>query len=196
MSKNVTLAISVCIAMLIATAVWSESPDLTGTWVLDEELTKELQPPIKKHRSGQGLRGFVGSGGILAPLPGGGGASPNPGATGLKTPLVLDCGELTLDKSGNKITLSCSNGQERDFNVGKLHGRTTKWRKSRLTESYQSTSRSVKHLIKLDRNGNLIATVTIQPKGGRSQKYVRAFNRKQEAPEETSKSEVPATHSS
>lgn len=195
MTKNVALSISVCLAILFAATASSETPDLTGTWVLDEELTKELQPPIKKHRRGQGVRGFVGSGGILTPLPGGGG-SPRADAAGLKTPLVLECGELTLDKSEDKVTISCVNGLKRDFNAGKLHGRNTKLRKSRLTESYRSTSRSVQHLIKLDKKGNLIATVTIQPKGGVAQKYVRAFNRKQEVSEDTSQVEESASSSS
>ena len=196
MTKHFALTISTCLAVLVSTSAWSESRELTGTWTLDEELTKELQPPIKKNqRAGEGLRGFIGGGGILTPLPGGG-SSPAAGAAGLKTPLVLDCSELTLEKSADKITISCANGTEREFNVGKVHGRTTKWRKSRLTEFYRSTSRSVKHLIKLDRKGNMIATVTLQPKGGVSQKYVRAFNRKQEVSEETSKDEESATNSS
>lgn len=195
MTKNVALSVFVCLAILFAGTASSDTTDLTGTWVLDEELTKELQPPIKKHRRGQGVRGFVGSGGILTPLPGGGG-SPRAGAPGLKTPLVLECGELTLDKSVDKVTISCVNGLKRDFNAGKLHGRFTKLRKSRLTEAYQSTSRTVRHLIKLDKKGNLIATVTIQPKGGVAQKYVRAFNRKQEVSEDTSQLEESASSSS
>lgn len=195
MTKKLALTISACLALLVSTSAWSQSPDLTGTWTLDEELTKELQPPIKKNRRAGGLRGFVGAGGILTPLPGGS-STPAAGAAGLKTPLILDCGELTLDKSEKKVTLSCVNGMQREFNVGNLHGRTTKWRKSRLTESYRSTSRSVRHLIKLDRKGNLIATVTIQPKGGISQKYVRAFNRKQEVSEETNDVEEPTPNSS
>ncbi|MXW53977.1 MAG: hypothetical protein F4Z66_08370 [Gammaproteobacteria bacterium] len=196
MTKHLALTISTCLVVLMSTNAWSESPKLTGTWTLDEELTKELQPPIKKNRrAGQGLRGYIGGGGILTPLPGGG-SSPASGAAGLKVPLILDCSELTLEASEDKITVSCVNGMEREFNVGKVHGRTTKWKKTRLTEFYRSTSRSVRHLIKLDREGNMIATVTLQPKGGVSQKYVRAFNRKPAISEEASKDKEPTPNSS
>lgn len=194
MSSNVVPTISLCIAVLAAVSTWSETNDLTGNWILNEELTEELQPPIKKHRrAGGGIQGVLG--GINVPTPGGGGA-PAAGAASLKTPVVLDCGEMKLEKSGEKVTINCSNGLQREFNVGNLHGRRTKWNKTRLTESYSSTSRSVKHQIKLDRKGNLIATVTLQPSGGVAQKYVRAFNRKTEDSAEASVKEESEPNSS
>ncbi|MCY3884015.1 MAG: hypothetical protein OXG24_03780 [Gammaproteobacteria bacterium] len=193
--KSLAIKAATCLALLVSMYTWAESNDLTGTWVIDVELTEELQPPIKKNRGvARGLRGFIAGGGVIAPVPGG--SAPAVGAAGLKTPVVLHCSELTLSKDESKITIECANGTEREFNVGNLHGRKTNWKKNRLTESYRSTSRSVRHQFKIDRKGNLIATITIQPKGGVSQKYVRAFNRKPEDHPESNESEVAATDSS
>lgn len=193
--KGLVTNATACLALLVSMYTWAESGDLTGTWTIDVELTEKLQPPIKKNRGvAQGLRGLVAGGGVIAPVPGG--AAPAVGAAGLKTPVVLHCSELTLNKIESKITIECANGTRREFNVGNLHGRKTKWKKNRLTESYRSTSRSVRHQLKLDRKGNLIATVTIQPNRGVSQKYIRAFNRKTEDLPESSEAETATNDSS
>ena len=161
----------ICLACVLALPVLTDAPDLTGDWELDEELTKKLEPPVRTNRDfGRGLRNAV------LPVPGGPGAQ-NPNAASLKQPLVLDCVGLTLSKIDKTVEIECDNGSEREFHVGNRHGRRTTWRGKRLTESYRSTSRSVKHLFTLDRNDNMIVTVTIKPQGGVAQKHVRAFNR-------------------
>ena len=172
MRTRTVLQTSIAIALLLAISVLSDSPNLTGDWTYDEKLTEELQPPTKTTRGfGQRLGGYIGG-------PGGPGA-PNPNAASLKQPVILSCEDLKLIKEAETITVTCSDGSHREFHVGNLHGRKTTWKRkgNQLTESYRSTSRSVKHQIKLDKDDNMIVTVTLKPKGGVSQKYVRAFNR-------------------
>ncbi len=175
----------ICLVSVLALPVLTDAPDLTGDWELDEELTKKLEPPVRTNREfGRGLRNMV------LPTPGGPGAQ-NPNAASLKQPLILDCVGLTLTKKDKTVEIECDNGTQREFHVGNRHGRRTIWRSKRLTESYRSTSRSVKHSIKLDRDDNMIVTVTIKPQGGIAQKHVRAFNRvteKENSDSETSDS--------
>ncbi len=165
------MSLGICLVCLLSTPVLTGETGLKGKWELDEELTEKLEPPIRTNRGfGRGLRNAV------IPVPTGPG-SQDPNAASLKQPLVLTCVGLTLSKQDETVEIACENGSQREFKVGNRHGRKTTWRNNRLTESYKSTSRRVKHSFKLDRNDNMIVTVTIKPDGGVSQKYVRAFNR-------------------
>lgn len=165
------MSLGICLVCLLSTPVLTGETGLKGKWELDEELTEKLEPPIRTNRGfARGLQNAV------LPIPGRQG-SQDPNAASLKQPLVLDCVGLTLSKKEETVEIACENGSQRKFQVGNRHGRKTTWRNNRLTESYKSTSRRVKHSFKLDRNDNMIVTVTIKPDGGVSQKYVRAFNR-------------------
>ena len=169
-----------CCAILLATSLVAEELDLTGEWTFNDELTEELRPEPKRNRGiGNGLGNVAGGVGRVL-IPGGRGSSPDANAVALKHPVILDCVEFTLTKKSNEIEISCANGSHREFFVGKRHGRNTKWKSKLLTESYSSTSRRVRHEFRLDRDDNLVVTVKVQPKGGASQKYIRAFLRKTE----------------
>ena len=171
-----TLAITCC--MLFTPLL--NATDLVGSWVLNDELTKEMQPKLKSTKGvGGGFSGgFIGAGGVMVPIPGSGGGSPVAAQRTLKMPVVLECNELKLDKQSIKVSISCSNQSYRDFFLDDRHGRKTNWRDRRFTESYKSTSRTVKHEFRILKGDLLKVTVSIKPRGNRSQDFVRVFERK------------------
>ena len=159
----------------------ADESKILGSWVLNDDLTAELKPKPRKSRSMGGFGGVsVAAGGIGIPLPGGGTGGPTAAAASLKFPTVLECEGFELSKKDDKVTLNCEDGSRRDFYIGNKHGRKTSLTSKTLRESYSSTSRTVKHAFKLDKNDNLIVTVRIKAKGGEEQIYVRAFSKEVE----------------
>lgn len=146
---------------------------ITGTWVVNEEATETLQNKVRRTNTRS-----MGDGPNVAVLgvPAGGAGPSGPNST-LKFPIVLECEEISFQVDDEKVKASCETGVSREFLVGKLHGRITRFRSNVLTESYSSTSRSVKHDIRVDKEGNLVAKVRIKPKNGIAQVYVRVYSR-------------------
>ena len=154
---------------------------------MNEEATKTLQNKVRrtnKRNLGDGPSIDV----LVGPSGGAGPSGPN---STLRFPIVLECEEISFQVDDEKIKASCETGVSREFLVGKLHGRITRFRSNVLTESYSSTSRSVKHDIRVDKEGNLVAKVRITPKNGDAQVYVRVYSRPPdtESPETDNKSE-------
>ena len=188
--KNSSLLIVICFFSFFGLVITSsvnakDDKDITGTWVVNEEVTDTLQDRLRK--SNTAGRGF-GTDGVRVVV----GAPPSGGASGpnstLKFPIVLECKEILFEVEEDKVKASCTSGVSRDFLIGKLHGRVTKFRRNVLTEYYSSTSRSVRHDIRVDKDGNLVAKVKIKPQGGISQTYVRVYSRP--ADDEASESET------
>lgn len=179
MNRKFFISISVYFALIVFSFVSLQADEskILGSWLLNDELTAELKPKPRKSRSMGGFGGVsIAAGGIGIPMPGGVGG-PAAAAASLKFPTVLECEEFELSKKDNKVTLSCEDGSRRDFYIGNKHGRKTSLTAKTLRESYSSTSRTVKHSFKLDRNDNLIVKVRIRAKGGEEQVYVRAFSK-------------------
>ncbi len=184
---RLTVSLLFCVALGVFGVAFA-SEKFEGEWTFNETLTDKLQPKLKTTKaSGRGFQGTL-IGGL--PLPGSGrGVAEGPIST-LKFPTLLECNQFTLEIEDKKIEFSCENGSSREFNVGKLHGRKTKLTKSKITEYYKSTSRSVRHNISVDKEGNLVVTVKIRPSGSTEQTFVRAFSRPAEETETTEDSET------
>lgn len=176
-AKTFVAAGMLCVGLMLSGSVGATESEVLGSWKLDPELTEELQPKRKRSKAPSGGfgGGFIGAGPVLVPLPGGTQSGPNANAMTLKFPMVLECEDLTLTQDESTVTASCLDGSTRDFFIGKKHGRKTNLKKNLLTESYSSTSRTVKHNFKINKDGNLVITVKLKPNGGQEQAYVRAF---------------------
>lgn len=168
-----------CIALSLFITVSLEAKrdkSITGVWVVNESATAALQDKVRKTNTAN--RNIANRpGGIVVGIPAPGGVGPTGPNSTLKFPIVLECEEISIDADTKKVKASCETGVSREFLIGKLHGRTTRYRSNILYESYTSTSRSVKHDIRVDRQGNLVAKVKIKPKNGVSQTYVRVYSR-------------------
>ena len=143
---------------------------------MNEEATETLQNKVRKsNRASRGIG--AGAATIIIGVPTPSDAGPSGPNSTLKFPIVLECEEISIEANEEKVKASCASGVSREFLIGKLHGRVTRFRRDILKESYSSTSRSVKHDIRVDKDGNLVATVKIKPKNGISQTYVRVYSR-------------------
>jgi hypothetical protein len=152
-----------------------EPTELLGEWVLNSELTHELQP----EQSGGGGGGFgtptISIGGVGVPLPRG--SSNAGGSGGARDPRVLRCNAMTVTMSEEDVHFAYQGAGEETMVSGNDHGRKTSWSRDRLTQKYNTNVRSVRKSYELDDEGRLIVKVKINPKGSKSATHVRVFER-------------------
>lgn len=175
-SPVLTLALTLSLIFLADPALAKGEPEgLLGDWVLNSELTHELQPK----QSGGGTSGGFGSptisvGGVGIPLPGGSRAAPSGGA---RDPRVLRCDAMTVTLIDENVHFTYQGVGEETMKPGNDQGRRTTWRRDALTQKYTTTSRTVRKSYELDKDGRLIVKVKISPKGAKSATLVRVFER-------------------
>ena len=152
-----------------------EPTDLLGDWVLNSELTHELQP----EQSGGGGGGFgsptISIGGVGVPLPGGSSSAAGSGTA--RDPRVLRCDAMTVSMAAENVHFVYNGSGEETMKPGNDHGRKTSWSRTRLTQNYSTNVRKVKKTYELDDEGRLIVKVKINPKGAKSATHVRVFER-------------------
>ncbi len=179
--KLVLACLFVCTTTLLTfPAVANQKPSLIGDWQLNRDLTEERRPKVRKSKpsqSGFGTNVAVGAGGVLMPVPRRQGG-PSAGGATANLPKVLACQELSLDRQGSDVVVSCPQMLEpRKFVIGKIHGRTVRWSNRKLTEKYSSTSRRVTHEFNLERSGVMEIKITVKPKGAKRLTYILVFDR-------------------
>ena len=160
----------------------AEPTALLGEWVLNSELTHELQP----QQSGGGGGGFgtpsISIGGVGVPLPGGGNAANSGGA---RDPRVLRCDAMTVTMAEENVHFAYNGSGEETMKPGNDHGRKTTWNRTSLTQNYSTNVRKVRKRYELDDDGRLIVRVKISPKGSKSATHVRVFERPTSPPQST-----------
>lgn len=171
--------ILVCGALLILVhaAAWSQTPPqwLLGDWVLNSEKTQALTPKQKGGGGGNIGTPTIAIGGVGIPLPGGGSAPV--GGGGAQDPRVLRCDAMSVSMSGEQIRFEYRGSGEETMVPGNDQGRKTTWTRSRLTQNYTTTVRSVTKNYELQDDGTLIVKVKINPKGAKGATHVRVFER-------------------
>lgn len=171
------LAVVLGTTLLLSNVAWSQAPPdwLLGDWILNSEQTQALTP---KQKGGGGGGGFgtptISVGGVGIPLPGGGSA---PGGGGAQDPRVLRCDAMSVAMNGENVHFTYRGSGEETMVPGNDQGRKTRWTRSRLTQSYTTTIRSVSKTYELEADGTLIVRVKINPKGAKGATHVRVFER-------------------
>lgn len=170
--SGVNLGILLAAASLAAA---ESKPDLTGTWVLNAELSQEQV----KERSGSGFGGVrpsISVGGIGVPLPGGSPpASPSGGK--LKDPDVLFCQELEIAVLDEVVMVRYQGLGEEEMLPGRHQGKKVRWTGSKLTEQYETTSRKVDKRFELKSPNQMLVTVRLNPREGSTRVYRKVFER-------------------
>ena len=185
------LCISALLGLSFTTTLYANvDKSITGTWIVNEEATETLQNRVRRSSTTGDALGTAATVVLGIPRPANSGPS-GPNST-LKFPVVLECEEISFEVDEESVNASCASGVTREFLIGKIHGRVTRFRRDILTESYSSTSRSVKHDIRVDKDGNLVAKVKITPKNGVSQTYVLDYSRPPEPESQTEEEQVEA----
>jgi hypothetical protein len=152
----------------------AEPEALLGDWVLNSELTHEMQP--KQSAGGGGGFGAptISVGGVGIPLPGG---ASNPQGGNARDPRVLRCDAMSIAMADDNVHFTYRGSGEETMRPGNDQGRKTSWRRDRLTQKYSTNTRTVQKSYELDSDGRLIVKVKISPKGAKSATHVRVFER-------------------
>lgn len=175
LQRNLPGTLLVLLLALFPAALAAREPSaLLGDWVLNSELTHEMQPKQKSGGGGGFGTPTISVGGVGIPLPGG---SSNAGGGGARDPDVLRCDALTVTMDGPNVHFAYRGAGEESMKPGNDQGRKTSWSSDRLTQKYKTNIRSVRKTYELDRDGRLIVKVNINPKGSKSATHVRVFER-------------------
>jgi len=154
-------------------------PSLSGHWILDVDESKRIQP---KQKTGGFLSGItsgttVSVGGI--PLPRSSSTAKQDSTGSPKDPDVVFCKAMTITPGQDLIRIDYSELGAKSFHKGKVRGRSTNFSRSRLSTSYESTSRKVSQKYVLESADKLVVTVTFKPKSGTRRVVKKVFNRQQ-----------------
>ncbi len=173
-----TFLLSVVAALLAAWGA-ADPPALIGTWVLNNDLTSEVQPNGKQTRRFEGLSGVhptITVGGI--PLPSTGTEQPEYSTGPTKDPEVLACTELSIETMGDDVLLTYHGVGSETLTPGNVQGTRTKLTKRKLTSRYETTTRKVSKTFELRDDGRLLVTVSLNPNQGPTIVHKRVFDRK------------------
>ncbi len=153
---------------------------LLGNWVLNQELSRELQPANTNQKKSMfgGLQGSpsIVVGGIPIPMPGS--SSSKEVSTGsVRDPQVLRCAEMTIELVGEDILFTYVGVGTEQLKQGNYRGTKTTYKSKKLTSRYETTSRTVSKTFELTKEGRLHATVRLKPNKGKTLVYHRVFDR-------------------
>ncbi len=152
---------------------------LGGRWVLNEALTREVQPEVRERRSlfDDMPRATVSVGGV--PLPRAG--TPPPTGGSAPDPKVLRTRELVIEPQGDgaqaRLHLAYGNAGSETLKRGNHQGLISRWSDDRLTSRYQTTSRKVSQVFEIRDDGRLLVTVKLDPNRGPTLIHKRVFDR-------------------
>jgi len=150
---------------------------LEGTWVMNQELTEEVQPEFKN----SGLFDNLGGGRMHVsvmgmPVPTSE-AQPRPTIGTPRDPDVLACLEMILHDRGEKFLATYQNVGDEEFVKGNFRGRESRWNNRSLTQFYKTTERKVTKTYEIRGDGRLLVTVEIKPKKDKKRVFKRVFDR-------------------
>ena len=176
MTRKILIALACCSVGFGAVA---EAPKLVGTWTVNVELSQAAQPDNANARWYEGLGGnfstSVSVGGIPVPV---GGNNPTPeGTGGIPNPDMLRCQSFTIEITGDDMLLTYAEVGTERLRQGHYRGRHNKWTNADLSSNYESTSRKVTRTLEVQKDGRLTMSVKINPKKGKTRRFVRIFDR-------------------
>ena len=151
---------------------------LLGTWTVNIELTRDVQPDNSNARWWEGLEGnfstHVVVGGVGVPV--GGGARPE-GDAGVPNPEMLRCQSFSIEIHEHGLLLGYHGVGEEKIRPGAYRGLHSAWSDSKLTSDYESTTRKVKRSLEIQKDGRLLMSVDINPRKGKTRRFRRVFDR-------------------
>ncbi len=174
------LVAPLCILVVAAQRVVAQTGELEllGTWVVNIERTRKVQPDNANVRWWEGLEGnfstSVSVGGV--PVPMGGGAKPE-GDAGIPNPEMLRCQSFSIEPHEHGLLLSYQGVGEEKIRPGAYRGLHSTWSSKTLKSNYESTTRKVKRTLEIQRDGSLLMSVTINPRKGKTRRFKRVFER-------------------
>ncbi len=151
---------------------------LLGSWTVNIERTRDVQPNNANVRWWEGLEGdfstYVVVGGVGVPV--GGGAKVE-GDAGIPNPEMLRCQSFTVATNEHGLVLTYHGVGEEKIRPGAYRGLHSAWSSKKLTTNYESTSRKVDRTLEIQRDGSLLMSVIINPRKGKTRRFKRVFDR-------------------
>ena len=151
---------------------------LLGTWTVNIERTREVQPNNANVRWWEGLEGNFSTGVYVGgvPVPVGGGAKPE-GDAGVPNPEMLRCQSFSVGRNEQGLLLTYHGVGEEKIRSGAYRGLHSAWSGRKLTSDYESTTRKVKRSLEIQKDGTLLMSVIINPRKGKTRRFKRVFER-------------------
>lgn len=151
---------------------------LLGTWTVNIERTREVQPDNANVRWWEGLEGNFSTGVYVGgvPVPVGGGAKPE-GDAGVPNPEMLRCQSFSVERNEHGLLLTYHGVGEEKIRSGSYRGLHSAWSGRKLTSDYESTTRKVKRSLEIQKDGSLLMSVIINPRKGKTRRFKRVFER-------------------
>ena len=186
--------VAVAFLMLAAAppvAAANETPDLSGTWILNED---ESDNPRERFSRGGGMRLGGGSGGGgMRPGGGRGGGGMRPGDRQGTMGDPSRFREMTITQEGARLVFRYADDRERIFYPdGRAEGEsgapvlaTAEWKKSKLRIERESQRGTLIETFELQPEGARLIVTTKMKSGGRSMSFKRVYDRAEVASAET-----------
>ena len=150
---------------------------ITGTWIINHELTEEIAPDFDKGSLLDGLGGGQVSVSVMGiPLPRNEPAQ-RTSIGSPRDPDVLSCQEMILQETGGRMIATYQQVGEEEFIRGEFRGRTSNWSNKSLVQNYKTTERKVSKTYEIRSDGRMLVTVVVKPKKDKKRVYKRVFER-------------------
>lgn len=170
--------IGLCLLSLLPFATAKDDGSaLEGTWIINHDLTEEVQPEFKN----SGLFDNLGGGrmqvsvmGVPVPTSE---AQPRASIGTPRDPDVLSCLEMILHDRGDTFLATYQEVGEEEFIKGNFRGREASWNRKSLRQFYKTTERKVTKTYEIRSDGRLLVTVTIKPNKDKKRVFKRVFER-------------------
>ena len=153
-------------------------PSFLGDWVINQELTAELAPKLNEPKGLPTLGGGRAQVSVMGiPIPTGGRARRSSNGPRAQDPGVLACNEMRIETEADQILMTYKGVGSEKLKSGEYRGRKTKWTRNNLVQTYKTTERKVTKKWEMRKDGRLLVTVTLNPKGDKKRKFKRVFDR-------------------
>jgi len=174
-----TITFGLLLYLLSVPLAIAEELDFIGNWKLNLERTEELRAETARASPLDGLRGGrvrtgVSVGGVYVPVgvPGANAPIGDPA-----NPKMLRCQAFSVERQGDALLLTYEGVGSELFRPGAYRGTRSQWSRRKLTSNYESSTRKVKRTLEVDKDGQLVMSVVSNPKGGKTKRFKRVFDR-------------------
>ena len=173
-----TLLLLLGVAVCLPSQARAGEAELLGTWTVNIERTREVQPNNANVRWWEGLEGNFSTGVYVGgvPVPVGGGPKPE-GDAGVPNPEMLRCQSFSVERNEHGLLLTYHGVGEEKIRSGAYRGLHSAWSAKKLTSDYESTTRKVKRSLEIQKDGTLLMSVIINPRKGKTRRFKRVFER-------------------
>lgn len=165
-----------CASLACSVHARSEPAGLPGDWRINLEETDKV---AVKYKDGSGMKGgnFKPTISVMGlPLPSSMRQGPMSGLRA-KDPQVLTCTDMLIAIEEEQVALVYDGRGDEILKKGSYRGRTSNWSKKKIEQKYKTSERSVKKTWTLRKDGRLLVSVKINPRGDKARTFNRVFDR-------------------